>query len=103
MELEAVIDKVTLDMGYESLKAKQKEAIMLFFYKRKTYLLYYQQDLEKVCLLHHNVVIRLPGTNRCIACNQTLSHGMGLARETNTKPLLIKHHRACLKCQRDYF
>ena len=26
-----MIDKVTLDMGYESLKAKQKEAIMLFF------------------------------------------------------------------------
>ena len=50
MELEAVNDKVTLDIGYESLKAKQKEAIMLFIYKRETY---YQQDLEKVCLLHH--------------------------------------------------
>ena len=35
MELEAVIDKVTLDMGYESLKAKQKEAIMLFFLQKK--------------------------------------------------------------------
>ena len=35
MELEAVIDKVTLDMGYESLKAKQKEAIMLFFLQKR--------------------------------------------------------------------
>ena len=32
MELEAVIDKVTLDMSYES---KQKEAIMLLFLQKR--------------------------------------------------------------------
>ena len=35
MKLEAVINKVTLNVGYESLKAKRKKASVLFFYKRR--------------------------------------------------------------------
>ena len=67
MELEAVIDKVTLDMGYESLKAKQKEAIMLFFfYKRDVLPTGFGKGVSItsycICVVIH-VVIRLPGTN----------------------------------------
>ena len=60
MELEAVIDKVTLDMGYESLKAKQKEAIMLFFLQKRRITNRIWKRCVYYIILHLCVV---PGTN----------------------------------------
>ena len=70
MELVAVIDKVTLDMGYESLKAKQKEAIMLFFFlqKRDVFVILPTGFGKGVSITSYcicvviRVIIRLPGT-----------------------------------------